>query len=62
MNYEIYKAYGGTYDRTLNSWDEVEAFVKRKAEKMNYGMYRFWEEDGVKYFDCGPTVYMVKEI
>lgn len=62
MKYEIRKVYNNTYDRTLDSWDEVMAFVGRKANKMNYGIYRTWEIDGIKYFDCGPTVYSVKEI
>ena len=62
MKYEIYKAYGKTYDRTVDSWEAVMEFVVRKANKMNFGMYRTWELEGNTFFDCGPTVYVVKEI
>lgn len=60
MTYEVRKAYNNTFDRVLGSWEDVMAFVARKATKMNYGIYRHWEIDGVAYFDCGPTVYKVE--
>ena len=67
--YDVYKAYNNTFDRHLDNWAEVEALIARKANKFNYGLYRSWEaiEDDagtpaivVKYFDCGPTVYLVR--
>ena len=62
MQYEVRKAYTNTYDRTLNTMEEVMELVNRKANKYNFGMYRHWEQDGVLYFDCGPTVYTVHQI
>ena len=61
MQFEVRKAYNDTFDRAFATMEEVMAFVQRKAAKMNYGMYRSWEKDGVLYFDCGPTVYAVHE-
>ena len=57
--YIVYKAFANTFDRELNSWEEVQAFVSRKAAKFNCGIYRYWETGGDHYFDCGPTVYRV---
>lgn len=62
MKYEVCKAYKNTYVRTVDSWEEVMEFVRVEATENNYGMYRYWEMDGVTYFDCGPTVYTVKEV
>lgn len=58
--YKVYKAYTNTYDRSFDTWEEVLAFIQRKAAKLNYGHYRWWEDQGATYFDVGPTVYYIK--
>ena len=62
MAYEVRKAYTNTFDRCVASYEDLMAFVGRKASKYNCGIYRHWEADGVLYFDIGPTVYAVREI
>lgn len=62
MKYQIYKAYTNTFDRELNSWDDVMEFIHRKANKLNFGFFRHWESDDATYFDCGPTTYIVKKV
>lgn len=60
--YQVYKAYSNTFDRQFDTYEDLMAFVTRKAEKMNYGLYRHWEQNGDLYFDCGPTVYRVRVV
>ena len=60
--FKVMKAYSDTLDRYLPNYEELMAFVQRKATKLNYGMYRHWTVDNVMYFDCGPTVYKVMEV
>ena len=57
--YQVSKAYTNTYDRSFDTWEEVLAFIQRKAAKFNYGHYRWWEDQGATFFDVGPTVYSV---
>ena len=57
--YQVYKAYTNTYDRSFDTWEEVLAFIQRKAAKFNYGHYRWWEDNNTTFFDVGPTVYSV---
>ena len=59
MEYIVFKAYDNAFDRILPSWHEVTKFIGSKARKHNYGIFRQWEQDGVYYFDIGPTVYKV---
>lgn len=64
-SFEIRKAYNNTFDRSLPSEAEVQAFIKRKANKLNFGMYRWWTDPtnaNVRYFDCGPTTYVVRKM
>ena len=60
--YKVMKAYSNTLDRYLPDYNAVMGFVRRKATKLNYGLYRTWTVDNVMYFDCGPTVYKVMEV
>ena len=62
MKYEICEAYNKTCVRTVDTMEEVNAFIGSKASELNYGFYRHWEIDGVKYFDCGPRTYAVKKV
>lgn len=63
--FEIRKAYSNTFDRYLPNEAEVQAFIARKANKLNFGMYRWWVDPAnanVRYFDVGPTVYKAMEV
>ena len=46
---------------SFENWDDVMKFVGARAQEDNYGMFRHWEIDGVRYFDCGPITYTVVE-
>lgn len=59
--YTVYKAYTHTFDRQLDTWEEVMAFIARKANKFNYGRFRSWNDAEDEYFfDCGPITYLIK--
>lgn len=63
--FEIRKAYSNTFDRYLPNEAEVQAFIARKANKLNFGMFRWWADPAnanVRYFDVGPTVYKAMEV
>ena len=63
--FEVRKAYSNTFDRYLLNETEVQAFIARKASKLNFGMFRWWVDPvhtNVRYFDCGPTTYTVREV
>ena len=62
MRYEIRYAYTNICVCTVDSKEEVAAFVCHKANELNYGFYRHWEIDGVEYYDCGPRTYAVKKV
>lgn len=65
ISFEVRKAYNNTFDRSLPNEAEVQAFIARKANKLNFGMYRWWTDPtnaNVRYFDCGPTTYVVREM
>ena len=57
--YTVYKAYSRTFDREYDTWEEVMAFIARKAGKCNYGHFRKWNVDNEYFFDCGPIVYLI---
>ena len=57
--YTVYKAYSRTFDREYDTWEEVMAFIARKAGKFNYGHFRKWNIDNEYFFDCGPIVYLI---
>jgi len=44
----------------VDNFEDAKSFCGRMARKLNYGIYRYWEQDGVSYFDCGPRTYKVK--
>ena len=62
MKDEICEAYNNTCVRTVDTMEEVNAFICGKANELNYGFYRHWEIDGVVYFDCGPRTFTVKKV
>lgn len=39
--------------------DDIAEIVAEAACRDNYGMYRYWEIDGVEYYDCGPKTFKV---
>ena len=58
--YTVYKAYNHTFDRQLETWEEVMAFIARKANKFNHGQFRSWNGAEDEYFfDCGPMTYLI---
>ena len=60
--YDVYKAHTNTFDRHLDDWSQVMELIKRKADKLNFGSFRRWEDEKGTYFDVGPTVYLVKNL
>jgi hypothetical protein len=60
QKFKVYKAYTNTFDREFDTWEEVLAFIERKAAKLNFGMFRSWEDNNSTYFDVGPTTYLVR--
>lgn len=39
--------------------DDIQGIVGAAALRDNYGMFRYWEIDGVEYYDCGPKTFKV---
>jgi hypothetical protein len=39
--------------------DDVKDIVGEHARRDNYGMFRYWEIDGVEFYDCGPKTFKV---
>lgn len=62
MKYEISKAYTDTFVCVVDTQEEVMKYVERKANKFNFGLYRYWTIEDVDYYDCGPTVYKVQKV
>lgn len=34
-------------------------FITQKARDLNHGVFRFYEYEGLIYFDCGPRTYSI---
>lgn len=58
--YVISKSYTGETVKTVNSMKEVERFVAKQANRLNFGFYRYYNLKGDSYYDCGPVTYIVK--
>lgn len=58
--YVITKSYTGETVKTVKSTKEVERFVFKQANKLNFGFYRYYNLRGDNYYDCGPVTYIVK--
>lgn len=58
--YVITKSYTGETVKTVKSMKEVERFVFKQANKLNFGFYRYYNLKGDNYYDCGPITYIVK--
>lgn len=60
MSFKVNKAHGdGALVVVLKTREAVEKFIKKQANKLNYGFYRYWTVDGDSYYDCGPITYKV---
>lgn len=59
MDYEIYILASGPNDEYVGTFSEEAAkeIVYENAQMYNYGMFRYWEIDDVKYYDVGPKTY-----
>lgn len=55
--FTLYEVYSNQPVETFDSMDELNRFIGRCANVMNYGIYRSWSTDGRTYFDVGPNVY-----
>ena len=47
--------------KVVNSYKEAMKFIQDEAKKDNYGLYRFWSQTGLRYFDTGPNIYCIEE-
>lgn len=55
----------------INAWEKEQVcqgtredcmnFILNEAKEQNFGIYRTWENNGVKHYDCGPRTYIIKE-
>lgn len=59
------KLYEEKYDKAehvvlVGGREEVRNFIGNTAFKINYGLYRCWEENGKYYYDCGDIIYYTK--
>jgi hypothetical protein len=58
-----YKVENNQNDKILiMTEDEWRRLVHACASQENYGMFRHWEHDGVKYFDCGAKTFKITAI
>lgn len=61
---ELYILRSGPHDEYVGKMKEWDArkIIYDGAEMYNYGMFRHWEIDGVKYYDVGPMTYKMVKI
>lgn len=64
MKYLIYKSFAAASDpvAAFNTEDEVARFIVSEADRLNYGLYRWWSIDNADYYDVGPCIYAVHKI
>ena len=64
MKYLIYQSFRAASDPVVafNTEDEVANFITSEADRLNYGLYRWWSIDNVDYYDVGPHIYAVHKI
>jgi len=60
MKYDVYSQFTKQLVKKGVSKEDVDKFIDNQARDLNYGFLRYWTEDGVTYYDCGPIVYAVK--
>lgn len=61
---KLYILSGGPKDDYVGEMCEEAAkeIIYERAEMYNYGMFRHWEINGVKYYDVGPMTYKMVKI
>lgn len=58
-----YKVENNRDDKVLiMTEDEWRRLVSACASQENYGMFRHWEIDGTKFFDCGAKTFKITAI
>ena len=68
MRYNVYKiSYFNRHEthqliQSNLTQKEVNVFMSNEASRLNYGLYRYWEINGEKFYDCGPITYVVKVV
>ena len=66
MKYNVYKiSYFNRHEthqlvKSNLTEGEVNKFIDDEASRLNYGLYRYWEVNGEKFYDCGSITYIVK--
>lgn len=46
--------------KSFNGDKEAFQFIADEAQRLNYGMFRFWVHKNWSYFDCGPITYKME--
>lgn len=43
--------------KEFETYTEAMKWIGSQAQELNYGLYRVWQVDGYRYWDCGPRTY-----
>ena len=62
IKYGLYKRISNTPTQLFDTYEEAKACALRVAEANNYGRFRFWQDGGFDFYDCGPVVYRIKAL
>ncbi len=58
----ITNAWTGEIVAACTTYEQAKKFIAAEAKRENYGIFRFWEEDGVEYYDVSARVYAMQDI
>ena len=55
----VYRNYELVPNFRLKTKENFDNLITETCRRENYGVYRYWEKDGMAYYDCGPVVFSV---